>query len=215
MLVLAAVSAAMVAMPAAASAQSWHLSQTTNFSVTGFGGSLTWTTGMVISCTSTTAAGSFSTTTEGKVSIVFHACTSPIGVTCTSPGQPAGTVAISAKFDAIMVSTNKPGLLLTPEGVFEPTSGQKTLWEMSCLGFVERIFGRGLIGTISAPGCGVASSTGTVTFSSSSSGHQEDKTYTGITYDLASTLNGSHPTFSLNAVWSLAFPAARTMTCTH
>ncbi len=202
-----AISAATVVLPTVASAQSWHLSQTTPFSVTGSGGSLTWT-GIVISCTSTTGVGSFSTTTEGKVSLVLHECRHPL-FACTTPGQPSGTVAFSAKFDAIMVATNKPGILLTPEGSTELTPGVKLFWEMSCFG---PIYGRGFIGTISLPSCGVASSVGTVSFASSVGGHQEDMVYTGNTFDL---MTGSHSTFSLNAVLSLAFPASRSMFCTH
>lgn len=211
-LALAIVSAAIL-VPAAASAQSWHLSATTSFSVFGNGGTLRWENGWSGICSSTTGSGSFSTTTEGTVSMKFEGCGGGLG--CKSPGQPSGTIAFSAKFDAIMVAANKPAILFTPTGSAEPTPGLKTLWEMSCFGFTEKIFGKGIIGTISTPGCGIASSTATVTFESSAPGSQADKTYTGNTFDLASTLSTtSHPTFSLDAQWSLTFPAARTMTCT-
>jgi hypothetical protein len=215
LLALAAVSAALFALPTAASAQSWHLNSVTNFSVTGNGGLLTWTNGNILACSATTGAGSFSTTTEGTVSMVFHDCTAPPGFSCTSPGQPTGRVVFSAKVDGIMLGTNKPGVLVTPVQSAEPTSGMKTLLEMSCIGFLQKIFGKGLIGTISAPACGAASSTATVTFESSSGGHQIDKTYTGNTFNLATTLSESHPSFSLDMSWLLTFAAPRTITCTN
>jgi hypothetical protein len=212
---LLVVSIGTVALPAVASAQSWHLNLTTSFSVSGSGGTLTWASSQSLICTSTKGAGVFSTTTAGSVSMTFHGCTGPFGIACTSPGQPSGTVTFSASFDGIMVAADKPAILLTPTGSAEPTPGLKTLWEMSCFGILEKIFGKGIIGTISAPGCGTASSTATVAFESIAQGSQADKTYTGTTFDLASTLStASHPTFSLDASWSLVFPVMRTMTCT-
>lgn len=214
---LAVVSTALFALPAVASAQSWHLgSSTANFTVTGSGGSFTSTAGGGISCTSTMGNGAFSTSTGGSVSLALSGCKGPLGVSCTSAGQATGVVVASMAFDAIMVATNKPGTLFTPVSSAEPTVGLKTLWEMSCFGLAVKVFGKGLIATISAPACGVASSTSTLTFGSTAqTGHQEDKVWTGSSFDLTSTLTGSHPTFSLDASWTLTFFAPQTRTCTH
>src|SRR6476620_8493558 len=215
LLALAAVSAA---MPALVSAQSWHLDNTTSFSVTGSGGNLTSTEGASISCTSTTGSGAFSTTTSGSVSLVLHGCTGPFGFACTSAGQSSGTVTLVTSFDGIMVTSSasekKAGVLFTPTTSVEPTPGLKQFVEISCLGISIKMFGKGMIGTISSPACGVASSTVTVVFSSSSTGHQEDKTYTGTTFDLQGTITESHPTYSLDATATITNANTRTRTCT-
>jgi hypothetical protein len=215
-LALAVVSAALFALPAVASAQSWHLSQTTTFSVTGSGGKLTSTDGLVVSCTSTTGSGSFSTTTEGSVSLTFHGCTA-FGFNCTTAGQSPGTISVSNKFDGIMVSTNNPGVLLTPSGASSTeTLGKKFITEFSCIGISTKVYGNGVIGTIHSPvpACGATASTWGLNFESSSAGHQKDKFWTGTEYDLISN-GSSHPTSSLDGTATMHFPAARTLTCTH
>jgi len=218
LLALAAVSAAMLALPALASAQSWHLDSTTSFSVSGSGGTATFTEGGSVSCSSTTGSGTFSTTTAGSVSLTLHGCTGPFGFACTSPGQSSGTITTSASFDGIMVTSSasekKAGVLFTPTQSAEPTPGLKQFVEISCLGISIKMFGKGMIGTISSPACGVASSTVTVVFSSSSTGHQEDKTYTGTTFDLQGTITESHPTYSLDATATITNANTRTRTCT-
>jgi len=219
LLALAAVSAAMLALPALVSAQSWHLDNTTSFSVTGSGGNLTSTEGASISCTSTTGSGAFSTTTSGSVSLVLHGCTGPFGFACTSAGQSSGTVTLVTSFDGIMVTSSasekKAGVLFTPTTSVEPTPGLKQFTEFNCLGISIKLFGKGLIGTVISPDCGVASTTVSVGFESSESGHQKDRTYTGNTYDLQTNISAtSHPTASLDATVTLHTPASRTRNCT-
>jgi hypothetical protein len=220
-LALAVVSAALFALPAVASAQSWHLDSTTSFSVTGSGGKLTSTEGGSVECSETKGSGTFTSTTGGSVSLVFHKCTGPFGFACTTAGQTSGTITAAATFDAIMVvssaSEKKPGVLLTPTGASEPTAGEgKQFNEFSCLGISIKVFGKGVIGTITAPACGVASSTATLSFTSveGKSGHQTHSTYTGNQFLLRSTITASHPNSSLDGTGTLTFPAARTMTCT-
>lgn len=217
MLALAVAGAAIFALPAVASAQSWHTDQTTNFSINGAGGTMTTSSGNVV-CSLKTGSGSFSTTTEGAVTIIYHGCKALGLFNCTSPGQPAGTVKLSAKFDAVMLATNKPGVLLTPTGT-EPTPvsapGWKSLGEFSCTSLTIEVFGKGMLGTITAPACGVASSTATWTFASSATGVQEHQSWTGNPFDMKSTISSSHPTWSYDGSTTVTFPAARTMTCTH
>lgn len=225
LLALTVASAALFALPAVASAQSWHIAQATSFSVTGSGGTLTPTTGSNVSCTSTAGSGSFSTTTGGTVSVVYHGCTGPFGFACTTPGQSSGTIVFADSFDAIMVnstaSTKDLGVLLTPDTPSSTeltpsgaSAGKKFTGEFSCLGVSIKLYSNGVIGTITAPGCGVASNTVTLSFASSSQGHQNDKTWTGTTYDMISNIDSSHPTTSLDGTVTLTFPAAETMTCT-
>jgi hypothetical protein len=219
MLALAVVSAALFALPAVASAQSWHLSQTTSFSVTGSGGNFSTSAGTTISCTSTTGAGSFSTTTEGSVSITFHGCLlAGLGAACTTPGQSAGTIAVSYKFDAIMFATNKPALLLTQNGVSstELTPGQKFVTEISCFGVSTKVYGKGSIATIHSPAnaCGATGSTWGINFEKSAHGVQKHQLWTGTAYDTI-TNAASHPTAALEGTSTMHFPVARTLICTH
>jgi hypothetical protein len=216
-LALAVVSAALFAMPAVASAQSWHLDATSSFSLSGSGGSPTSTAGTKITCTGTSGSGTFSTTTEGTISLTFSGCKEGFGLACTTAGQASGVITGTAKFDAIMVSstaTKAPGVLLTPDTSNEPTPGLKEFNNYSCFGITVRVFGKGVIGTISAPECGKASTTATLVFASSATGVQADQTWTGSSFDLTSNLTSSHPTTSFDGVTTLTFPAARTMTCT-
>jgi hypothetical protein len=213
-LALAVASAALFALPAVASAQSWHLSQTTTFSVTGGQGKLTATDGTSVTCSSTTGSGSFSTTTAGTVSLVFHGCTG-FGFACTTAGQPSGTITVANSFNGIMVSTNNPGVLLTPDSLSSTeTLGKKFITEFSCLGISTKVYGNGVIGTIHSPvpACGATASTWGLNFESSMSGHQKDQVWTGTSYDL---ISNSHSTSSLDGTATLHFPAARTLTCTH
>jgi len=218
-LALAVACAALFALPAVASAQTWHLgSSTATFSVSGSGGQLTSTAGGSISCTGTTGSGSFSTSTTGSASLSFTGCKGPLGVSCTSAGAATGVISATNEFHAIMVATNKPGLLLTGKEANSATSAKGPQFaEFSCFGLTVKVFGPGVIGTISSPACGVASSTADLVFGSTAqTGHQEDMTYTGATYDLESTITGSHPTASLDGTALITFTSgAQTMTCTH
>jgi len=220
-LALAVVSAALFALPAVASAQTWHLDTTSSFSISGSGGTLTSSVAS-LTCSSTTGSGSFSTTTEGTVSVVFHSCKVASFFNCTTPGQSPGTIKLSAKFDGIMLGTNLPGILLTPHTSVEPTPvsapGWKVFSEFECEGGfgVVKVFGKGSIGTITAPACGTASTTATLAYSSSATGVQQHQSWTGSPFDLKSTISPtSHPTASLDGTATMTFPAARTMTCTH
>lgn len=219
LLALAAVSAALFALPTVASAQTWHLSATTSFSVTGSVGNFTSTDGTKITCTSETGSGTFSTTTSGSLSLITHGCTGPFGFACTTPGQSSGTVTVSYSFNGIMVtstaSTKDPGILMTPSGPAGPTGG-KQFTEMSCLGISIKIYGNGVIGTIHNPAspCGATGTTWGLNFESSIEGHQKDMTWTGVTYDKYSNASASHPTNSTDSTTTLTFPASRTLTCT-
>jgi hypothetical protein len=212
-LALAVVSAALFAMPAVASAQSWHLDQTSLFSVAGSGGTLTST--VSITCSATTGSGNFSTTTEGTVTLLFSGCKEAFNLPCTTSGQASGVIKTTARFDAIMFSPLRPALLLTPDLSNEVTPKLKEFNNFVCLGLTVRVFGAGVIGTITAPECGKASTNYTVVFASSSAGEQADLLYTGTRFDLSSNISQtSHPTASLDGTATITFPAARTMTCT-
>lgn len=111
-------------------------------------------------------------------------------------------------------SEKAAGVLLTPDTSAEPTPGLKEFNSFSCFGITIKVFGKGVIGTITSPACGVTSSTATVSLGSSSPGIQADQTWTGSSFDLVSSITSSHPTTSLDGSATITFPSSRTMTCT-
>jgi hypothetical protein len=226
-LAMAVACAALFALPAAASAQSWHNSSSgaaSAFSVTGSGGNLT-TPSNTVTCTKTTGSGSFSTTTGGTVSLLFEGCTAAGFAACNSPGQTGGKIAVHNSFDAIEPtkgsSSITPGVLLTPSSSEEHTagSGKKFFVEFSCgFFFSSKVYGNGVIGTIHSPdpSCGVPSKTFGLNFESSAAGTQKDLTWTGTTYDLISRLNNEagDSTASLDGTATMHFASSQTITCT-
>jgi hypothetical protein len=218
---LAVVSAAVFAMPSMAPAFENHIEGATgkSFTGTGAGGILTAANEPTISCTGTTASGSFTSETTGNVSLVFETCSSTIlGVSlhCRSTDGATGQIRVSLVFHLITLTNakgeNKSGILLTPPF---PTiiCGE---------GFSERKFqftGNGLIGTITTPACGASSATMTIDFSGSA-GNQEHKLYTGSTYDLTLVTEpdpgGTVNTFAFNGDTTLNFTdgVSRRLVCT-
>lgn len=222
---LAIVSAALLALPAVAAAQSWHLDSTPNFGVTGSGGELT--SSLSVGCTTTQGAGVFNTTTEGTVTLAFTGCKETVfGQPCTTPGSPSGTIAAATKFDGIMVnsagSTKDPGVLLTPDTSVTPTESStsselksmRLFTEFSCFGVSVKVFGKGVIGTLSPSVCSEPFTTATLTFASTATGVQADQLWTGGSYDLRTNLSANHPTASLDGAAILHFQAARNLICT-
>jgi hypothetical protein len=217
LLALAVACAAVFALPAAASAQTAHLSATTSFSVAGSGGTLTSHSGSSVVCTGTTGSGTFSTTTSGSATLQFSGCTSS-GFSCSNTGT-AGQIKVTNSFNGIMVSagtsTGKAGILLTPTGSSTLTSASTKLFtEFTCLGFITiSVYGNGVIGTIEES-CSTSSNTFKLIFESSETkGTQKDLEWTGVKYDLKNDQSG-HPTSSLDGTATMTLPAARQLHCT-
>jgi len=215
LLTLAVVSAAMLAVPALASAQTAHIDVAENFTISGGASTLNETGGLTITGSSISGSGTFTNTTTGTLKMTTHGVTESIfGTKCgTTPAhaESSGTVTTTElTFHLIMLGTNKPGILLTPNGA------TGVFYHTKCLGIEKTMTGSGLIGTIIAPACGVASKTATVSIRKSSNGHQEHKLYTGVTYDLHTNSSGN-PTASLDIPgnMTLTFANARKIECTH
>jgi hypothetical protein len=223
MLLALAVSASLLALPALAAATPAHMKPTANFTVSGLNSVLKTTAGGVTNGKSVTGNGSFENTTTGTVNLTFHGVQSENPVTnCASTGQGhaliagGGTVTTTnpLPFHLIMVETNKPGILLTPNaqtGIFA---------HFACAGGLVNVTvtGNGIIGTITSPECGKASNTAKLKFESSSPGHQKHRLWTGTSYDLHTTANSGAPsTFSLDAEATITFAggATPTLECTH
>src|SRR6476659_975763 len=196
LLALAAVSAAILAVPALASAQTAHIDVTENFTIAGGKSTLNETGGLTISGTSISGSGNFTNTTSGTATLTLHGVTESIfGTKCgTTPAhaENSGTVTTTElTFHLIMLGTNKPGILLTPNAT------TNVFAHFKCLGIEKTVTGKGIIGTITAPACGVASKTATASFRKSSNGHHEHKLYTEETYDLHTNSSGN-PTASMD-----------------
>jgi hypothetical protein len=216
LLALAVVSAAMLAVPALASAQTAHIDVAENFTIAGGASTLNETGGLTLTGTGVTGSGTFTNTTTGTATLKFSGVTESIfGTKCgsTAQGHAENTGVVTTTdltFHLIMLATNKPGVLLTPNaetGVFA---------HFRCLGIEKTVTGSGIIGTITSPACGVASKTATVSIRKATNGHQEHKLYTGVTYDLHSNSSGN-PTASMDFPGGVTFTFAnaRKVECTH
>jgi hypothetical protein len=216
LLALAAVSAAMLAVPALASAQTAHIDVAEPFTISGGAYTLNETGGLTITGTSISGTGTFINTTTGTMTLKTSGVTESIfGTKCGSTAQghteSSGVVTTTElTFHLIMLATNKPGILITPNaatGVFK---------HFKCLGIEKTVTGNGLIGTITSPGCGVASKTATVSIRRASAGHQEHKLYTGVNYSMHTNSSGN-PTASYDIPGNatLTFANARKIECTH
>jgi hypothetical protein len=181
-MLLALAVAALFALPSVASAQEAHISGVSNFTGSGGAGSLQATGEPTISCTASTNTGKFDTgsTTTGTITLDFTGCTATffgIKANCNTSGGASGTIASSGTFHVI-TTNNKPGILVTPVAT-----------TIICAGFSNTTVEGKIIGTITSPACGVASKTITTVFTSSGS-TQEDKSYTGVNYNLTAQTSG-------------------------
>jgi hypothetical protein len=218
LLALAAVSAALFALPAMASAQEIHVEGATGKAFAGNGppGSLAAAGEPTIQCGGTVASGSFTTETTGNVNLTFETCSATIlGISlhCRTSTEGTGIIKVSNVFHLITINNattkEKPGVLITPPF---PTiiCGE---------GFSERkiqVGGTGVIGTITSPACGASSASLTVSFAAPA-GTQEHESWTGNPFDLTSTTEGgSAVTAGLTSHATLTFSdgVSRKLVCT-
>jgi hypothetical protein len=196
LLALAAVTAAMFAMPAAASAtfESLHMSPTpAKLHVKGVGHmTLRSDGGQNFTCngvsgTATPEAGG----TTGTLVLTFGPhCTGPTGETCvgTNPAAPSGSITTTTlPYHLVTLKGKSAGILITPaNGAFAHLNCNvfgfpvQTTWQ-----------GNGFLGTITAPACGALSSTATLSLSS-----VEAQTTTQLHRQVAGTTEAT--------IWSLS-----------
>jgi hypothetical protein len=216
MMVLAflVVSAALFALPAVAAATTAHLSATSIFTVSkGAVETVEFETteGERLQCHGgVSGSGKFETTTTGTLNLTFHGCTTSTifgSLTCTSAGQASGTIVTTTLPFHLISKVNGSG---TPGVLITPGTGEHFA-TFICGGIAERkVTGNGVIGTITSPACGVASTTATLKFEQATTGVQKHNTHTGVTYGLKS--NGVPTT--LVAESRITFPVARSIVCT-
>ncbi|HEY5943302.1 MAG TPA: hypothetical protein VIT89_10645 [Solirubrobacterales bacterium] len=120
-LALAAVSAAMFALPAVASAGEWENTTKSPFTVSNEGATpivLTASNGDTVTCTGVSGAGTWSTNKHGTIpkGLDFTGC-SAFGFSCSTSGSPAGTITTNAlTFTTVYLNSGKttPGITLKP-----------------------------------------------------------------------------------------------------
>ncbi len=193
LLALAAVSAAMFALPAMASAGTWHFEKVGGgipgtFTGTGPASELVATNGVTLKGTNLTVHGEFETTTTGTITITFHGVTGLFGVHCQTAGQPTGTI-VTTKLTFHLINLEpspnpkKPGILITANH----TTGNFAHFE--CGGIKQTVAGNGIVGELVKPACGGTTTEPEFKFQKSTTlgiGHQTwtQVTTTGTFYDL-------------------------------
>jgi len=215
LLALAVVSAAAFALPAGASAQEIHLTNVSSFSGTFDTSTLTAQEEPVVTCgetsptnapnhvTGTVSAGG----TTGNITLDFTACHLGIPIIGTIPCHTTGaplnnTIKLSGVFHLITFSA-KPAILVTP-----------VAFTIECGNLTPINVAGNVIGTITSPACGVASNNMTIKFSATGA-TQEDKTYTGVNYNLTfQTGTGMVREAGLALESTTTSPSAGTLECT-
>jgi hypothetical protein len=143
--------------------------------------------GTTISCTSGTGSGQATSKTTGEGSGLMHGCSAGL-VSCTSAGQPAGTIKLESTISHLVYLDENhtvPGVLTTP-----PASGVFT--KFSCGGIPVEVKGTGLLTRIVSPECGKSSATATVAAETTAPGTQRylQIEETGSVYDLTANVAG-------------------------
>jgi hypothetical protein len=215
LLALAVVSAALLALPAFASALELHYDTVTSFTGTGGSGNLVASEEPTITCEKTDviegviSAGG----TTGSMTLDFTGChTSVFGLTAkchTSGSALDNTIQTKGTFHLITIEPNVPGVLVTTTPV-----------EIICATISSTYVEGNIIGTVTSPKCGETSNKMTLSFSATGSTQNHIK-YTGLPYDLLARTggpSGTARTAGLNTSATeppvLTANTAGTLTCT-
>jgi hypothetical protein len=220
-LALSVVSAAMFALPAAASANFLHISNgTETFTIKGGTGTVSTASGTTIHCAEVTGSGKYETTTTGTLQITLGpTCTTTLfGVTdhCQSEAQGAphnfatetGIIRSTTLPFHLVTDENKvPALLLTPNasGAFAHIECETTFGNISFT-----ITGNGVLGKIKTPACGAKSKTSTLDMNATAHGVQELTKVTGVTY--GGKKEGENAALDVEA--TATYAGEPTLTCT-
>jgi hypothetical protein len=199
LLALIAVSAMLVVPTFASANPPLHVSAAGAFTV--HGGESRWqrTAGGSNAGKTTTGSGSFETTTTGTIELRFDDLTTEFGA-CSD------VKTTKLPFHLVTLANDQPGILIT--------SLNNHFASFTCAGFTVNVNGNGILGTITSPACGGSSTTATLNFKPSTSGHQQHTTITGVNYGLTWSGLGSLSSLSIEASTTLTFLASRTLTCT-
>jgi hypothetical protein len=217
---LAILVVALFALPASASAGEWKAVPASGkypLGITAKAGvtKLTGLGSVVIECSSLTGSGQYSTATTGVLTFTLHGCVDlPSKTSCSSTGQPAGTVAMktmSFHNPYLEPSKTTPGMLLIPN------IGGFAVFQCGSVTF--EVEGNGLIGDLTSPKCGETKTSATVDWESSAEATQKWMTITtdpklGV-WDSKMRINGgSSFTSSLDTDATLTYAENTTVSCT-
>jgi hypothetical protein len=209
LLALAAVSAAMFSLPAAASAGAPEIECGTvacgAFTAHGNTGTLASTNGLAVECTASTATGNYASKTIATIKFTFTGCRDEIfNVPCSNTATSGKVETTTVEIRNIYTTDNKttPGILIRPDVVHFAT--------FTC-GFKFEVTGNGIIGSLTSPTCGKSATSYTLSFSQASKGHQTHKqiTGTGTIFDLSTNGNTS----SMSGTGTVTFGSSATLTC--
>lgn len=191
MLLALAVSAAVLALPAMASASiPLHLNPTPTGVKTIDSNplvkpKLSTTGGTTVECDSFKGEATFETGgTTGNMNLTFgpNCKVVGLGVSCTSAGETTGNIATtSLPFHLVTLANLKPGVLVTPNA----GGAGNHFATFTCFGIKTEVTGNGVIGTIENS-CGETSEEAKIDFKATAHGQQEHKTVAGTEteYDL-------------------------------
>jgi len=216
LLALAVTSAALVAIPAFASAEEIHFDTATTF--TGTGGAFSWVAAE--EPTSSCQSGDISNGvinaggTTGTMTLEFTGCSiSAMGtMPCHTAGSPLdNTISFGSTMFHLITSKNASGAAVPAILVTANTIEFICNW----FGFpVTTHLAGSIIGTITIPKCSESSNKLGLSFSATGS-TQNHLEYTGTKYDLVSrTGAGESRTIGLNFAPTLTTNTAGTLTCT-
>jgi hypothetical protein len=225
MLALAAVSAALFAMPAVASAGEWDADGAAGqtFSVTKITNPELRAGETTVKCTGLTGSGTYTTDTTGNITLDFTGCTDgTFGTACTSTGAASGTIAVTNKqFHNVIIGN--AGDNKTPLGVLiTGNSGATTdFTTFSCgFGLVTVTVTGSIIGEVEPVECNKAASTFNLNFQPTVAGGSIQKyqqvTTEGTKFDLLSDIpsgGDSTTTSAQSGTGQIHFPKAVTPTC--
>jgi hypothetical protein len=209
LLALAAVSAAMFALPSMAMALIPNHVVPTPAAATPIAGgtsTLQSTGGLKVTCKHVTGAATWTSSTTGKINLTFsNDCTENLfGTECGS------IPTTELEFHLVTLANNVPGILIT--------SNNNHFATFTCTGgFVKVVVsGNGIIGKITSPACGGSSLTSNIQFEQSG-GVQAVKTVAGTAtvYNLKSSTNGGAAVEAgQTGLCTVTFPVNTKLECT-
>jgi hypothetical protein len=221
LLVITGISAAVLALPALASAGEWEIDSENGAlpTFTSTGGITAMTSYgfgsfFPIECTKSTSSGKYTSRTTAVVTVTFTGCLEG-GFPCTTSGQSSETIKTTELVaHNIMIESTSQVLGGTPGLLITPNSGHFATFDCGSFHFV--IAGNGIIGYISAPRCGAAfQKVGGVVFRRVSEGiqHYKQVTTTGTLFDLSTTDSIGTFTTAWDSAWTLTFNQGVKATC--
>ena len=216
LLIVGLACSASLALPAAATAGSVDIEPVSGsfpmtFTASGGAASLT-TASSTVGCASSKASGEYENNSTGWIIFTLHSCKGPLGVSCTTSGQPSGTI-VTTVLPLHLRWGSLPRRLLN---LFTMPASLH-LMTFSCFGITTVVSGNGVIGETTAPGCGATTKTATLSLESSSAGVQKwmQITETGTSYELTAKIGGGGAeTASLDAGLTVTLERESKFNCT-